>query len=122
MAKQPVPNDGFEHVFLEYLRLRFEFEPLPHYVMAAISICDTKGTESPEFVRAFLFWMVERFLFEPGWDNQGRDMPMGAFPILSWNNNPLDAQWRRYADCHDLLFGLREGDVAGALERQGGAG
>ncbi|WP_177193895.1 hypothetical protein [Roseovarius lutimaris] len=69
MEKQPVQTECFEEVFLDYLRLRFEFEPLPHYVMAAMHVCDEKGRDYPEFVRGFMYWFADRFLFDL--DQQG---------------------------------------------------
>ncbi len=44
MAKQANDEGSFDKVFLEYLRLRFEFEPLPHYVMVAMQSAMRQGT------------------------------------------------------------------------------
>ncbi|WP_145953485.1 hypothetical protein [Oceaniglobus indicus] len=38
MEKQPFQIECFEEAFLNYLRQRFEFEPLAHYVMAAMHL------------------------------------------------------------------------------------
>lgn len=51
IEKQPVQTACFEEVFLDFLRLRFEFEPLPLYVMAAIHLCDEASRNYPNFVR-----------------------------------------------------------------------
>lgn len=108
MAKQPVAGECFEEVFLEYLRLRFEVEPLPHYVMAAMHVCDETGRDYPAFVRAFMTWFAESFLFDE----------RGVFPAQSNNRDPADHRWRRFADCLDLLEGWRSKDLKAALEAQ----
>lgn len=118
MAKHANRSKCFDKVFLEYLRLRFEFEPLTHYVMAAITVCDSTGDAYPAFVRGHLNWLAERFLFEPSVDRKGKDLPLGSFPVLSWNKNRLGAQWHRYEDCHDLLDGWLRRDLNSALKRQ----
>ena len=98
MAKQPVAGECFEEVFLEYLRLRFEVEPLSHYVMAAMHVCDGTGRDYPAFVRAFMTWFADSF--------------------LSNNRDPADHRWRRCADCHALLEGWRSKDLKAALKEQ----
>lgn len=108
MAKQPVAGECFEEVFLEYLRLRFEVEPLPHYVMAAMHLCDETGRDYPAFVRAFMTWFAESFLFDQ----------QGVFPAQSHNADPADHRWRRFGDCLDLLEGWRSKDMKAALEAQ----
>lgn len=105
--QQPLRTECFESTFLEYLRMRFEFEPLPHYTMAAMQICHETDREYPDFVRGFLAWFSQSFLF----DDQG-------LPITSNNANPADAQWRKYADCHDLLTGWLDDDLDAALKSQ----
>ena len=108
MAKQPVVGECFEEVFLEYLRLRFEVEPLPHYVMAAMHLCDGTGRDYPAFVRAFMTWFAESFLFDQ----------QGVFPTQSHNADPADHRWRRFGDCLALLEGWRSKDLKAALEAQ----
>lgn len=108
VEKQPVQTPCFEDVFLDFLRLRFEFEPLPHYVMAAIHVCDETSRHYPDFVRGFLAWFADGFLFEQG----------GTFPAQSHNTDPADKRWRRYADCHALLEGWLNDDLKAALEAQ----
>ena len=106
MEKQPVQTACFEEVFLDFLRLRFEFEPLPHYVMAAIHLCDETSRDYPDFVRGFLAWFADGFLFEQE----------GTYPARSHNTDPADKRWRRYADCHALLEGWLADDLKAALE------
>lgn len=108
MEKQPLPTECFEEVFLEYLRLRFEFEPLEHYVMAAMNLCDNSGRDYPEFVRAFMTWYADSFLFDR----------RGTSPTPSHNADPADYRWRRYQDCHALLEGWHSRDLRAALEAQ----
>jgi hypothetical protein len=108
VEKQPVQTPCFEEVFLDFLRLRFEFEPLPHYVMAAIHVCDETSRNYPDFVRGFLAWFADGFLFERG----------GTFPAQSHNTDPADKRWRRYGDCHALLEGWLNDDLKAALEAQ----
>lgn len=108
MEKQPLPTECFEEVFLEYLRLRFEFEPLPHYAMAALHVCDEMSLDYPQFVRGFLAWFADGFLF----DRQG------TFPAQSHNTDPADKRWRRFQDCHSLLDGWHNDDLREALETQ----
>ncbi|MEJ6398505.1 hypothetical protein [Yoonia sp. 208BN28-4] len=108
MEKQPVQTACFEEVFLDYLRLRFEFEPLPHYVMAAIHVCDQSSRSYPQFVFGFLAWFADGFLFE-------RE---GTFPAQSHNKDPADKRWRRYRDCQALLDGWLNDDLTAALEAQ----
>ena len=108
MEKQPVASECFDNVFLEYLRLRFEVEPLPHYVMAAMHVCDETGRDYPAFVRAFMTWFADSFLFDE----------QGVFPAQSNHRDPADHRWRRYADCHALLEGWRSKDLKAALEAQ----
>lgn len=109
MEKQPVATACFEEAFLDFLRLRFEAEPLPHYVMAAVHVCDETSRDYPSFVRAFFAWFADSFLFDQ----------RGTFPAQSNNADPADHRWRRYADCHALLEGWRADDLKAALERQG---
>ncbi len=108
MAKQLLPTTCFEIAFLEYLRLRFEFEPLMHYAMAALHVCDETGREYPDFVKGFLAWFASSFLFDR----------KGAFPAQGNQSNPAGARWRRYEDCHDLLLGWLNDDLKAALLRQ----
>lgn len=108
MAKQPVAGECFEEVFLEYLRLRFEVEPLSHYVMAAMHVCYGTGRDYPAFVRAFMTWFADSFLFDE----------KGVFPAQSNNRDPADYRWRRFADCHALLEGWRSKDLKAALKEQ----
>lgn len=108
MEKQPVPTACFEDAFLDYLRLRFEFEPLMHYVMAAMNICDETGRDYPPFVRAFFTWFAEAFLFDR----------KGNMPVETNNADPADKRWRRYEDCHALLEGWHNDDLRAALEAQ----
>lgn len=108
LAKQAVASECFEEAFLEYLRLRFEVEPLPHYALAAMHICDETGRDYPAFARAFMAWFADSFLF----DRQG------VFPAQSHNADPADHRWRRFADCHALLEGWRSKDLKAALEQQ----
>jgi len=108
LEKQPVPTECFEDAFLEYLRVRFEFEPLPHYAMAAMHLCHEVSRDYPDFVRAFFAWFAESFLFDMN----------GKFPAQSHNADPADHRWRRFADCHDLLEGWLNDDLKGALEAQ----
>ena len=88
--------------------MRFEFEPLPHYVMAAMEICHRTGRDYPEFVLGFFTWFTDSFLFEQ----------KGRFPEITNNENPADALWRRYEDCHDLLEAWFAKDLDAALGRQ----
>lgn len=108
VEKQPVQTACFEEVFLDFLRLRFEFEPLPHYVMAAINVCDETSRDYPQFVSGFLAWFANSFLFDRN----------GNFPAQSYNADPADKRWRRYADCHALLEGWLNDDLKGPLEAQ----
>lgn len=108
MAKQPVASECFEEAFLKYLRLRFEVEPLPHYALAAMHICDETGRDYPAFARAFMAWFADSFLF----DRQG------VFPAQSHNADPADHRWRRFSDCVALLEGWRSKDLKAALEQQ----
>ncbi len=117
MEKQPLQSECFETAFLEYLSLRYEFEPLPHYVMAAIRVCEETSRDYPQFVSGFLAWFADSF-FEPEFDRKGNELPLGSYPITSWNGNPLNAQWGRYEDCHELLDGWLLDDLRAALERQ----
>ncbi len=110
MEKQPVQTECFENVFLDYLRLRFEFEPLPHYVMAAMHVCDQTSRDYPEFVRGFMYWFADGFLFDL--DQQG------TFPAQSNNRDSADHRWRRFQDCHALLEGWYCGNLKGALVDQ----
>jgi len=87
--------------------MRFEFEPLPHYAMAAMEVCHNTSRDYPDFARGFLTWFTHSFLF----DAQG-------FPATTNNSNKADAQWRRYEDCHDLLTGWLDDDLDNALKRQ----
>lgn len=107
MARQPLPTECFESAFLEYLQMRFEFEPLPHYAMAAMQVCHETSRDYPEFARGFLAWFAQSFLF----DARG-------FPATTNNSNPADAQWRRYEDCHLLLNGWLNDDLEAALKPQ----
>ncbi len=108
MAKQANDESSFDKVFLDYLRLRFEFEPLPHYVMAAMHVCHEAGHDYPAFVRSFFTWFADSFLF---------DMK-GDFPAQGHRGDRTDARWRRYEDCHDLLTGWLSGDLDAALDKQ----
>lgn len=108
LKKQPVQTACFEEFFLDFLRLRFEFEPLPHYVMAAMHVCDETSRDYPPFVRAFMTWFANSFLFD-------RE---GTFPVQSHNADPADKRWRRFKDCHMLLEGWRDDDLRAALELQ----
>lgn len=108
LEKQPIPTACFEEVFLDFLRLRFEFEPLPHYAMAAIHLCDQTSRNYPQFVLGFLAWFADGFLFER----------KGTFPAQSHNVDPADKRWRRYRDCHALLDGWLNDDLKEALEAQ----
>ena len=108
MAKQLLPSTCFETAFLEYLRLRFEFEPLMHYAMAALHVCDETGREYPDFVKGFLAWFASSFLFDR----------KGAFPAQGHKSNPAGAKWGRYDDCHELLEGWLNDDLGAALKRQ----
>lgn len=108
LAKQLLPTTCFETAFLEYLRLRFEFEPLMHYAMAALHVCDETGRDYPDFVKGFLAWFASSFLFDR----------KGAFPAQGNQSNPASARWRRYEDCHDLLLGWLNDDLDAALKRQ----
>lgn len=108
LEKQPVKTACFEEAFLEYLRQRFEFEPLVHYVMAAIHICDETSQDYPKFVGGFLAWFANSFLFDC----------KGTFPAQTNNVDPADKRWRRYSDCHALLEGWINDDLAAALEEQ----
>lgn len=108
MSKQPLPTECFETAFLEYLRMRFKFEPLPHYVMAAMEVCHQTSRTYPEFMTAFFVWFTDSFLFET----------RGRFPAQGHNANPSDAQWRRYEDCQDLLESWLDDDLDAALDRQ----
>ena len=108
MEKQPVASECFEEAFLDFLRLRFEAEPLPHYVMAAMHLCDETARDYPEFVRGFMTWFAGSFLFDH----------RGTFPAQSNNADPADARWRRYQDCHALLEGWHNDDLKAALEEQ----
>jgi predicted RNA-binding protein with RPS1 domain len=108
LEKQPVPTACFEEVFLDFLRLRFEAEPLPHYVMAAMHVCDETSRDYPPFVRSFMTWFAQSFLFDRN----------GTFPAQSHNADPADKRWRRYADCHALLEGWLNDDLIGPLEAQ----
>jgi len=105
-AVKGTPERRSEEVFLDYLRLRFEFEPLPHYVMAAMHVCDETSRDYPPFVRAFMTWFAESFLFDR----------KGTFPAESHNTDPADYRWRRFQDCHDPLEGWHSDDLKGALE------
>lgn len=108
MEKQPLSTECFEGVFLEYLRLRFEFEPLPHYAMAALHVCEEMSLDYPKFVQGFLAWFAEGFLFDR----------KGKFPAESHNADPADHRWRRFQDCHALLEGWHNDDLKEALEVQ----
>lgn len=108
MEKQPLPTECFEGVFLEYMRLRFEFEPLPHYVMAAMHVCDEMNLDYPQFARGFMNWFTDSFLFDR----------KGKFPAESHNADPADHRWRRFQDCHALLEGWHSDDLQAALEAQ----
>lgn len=108
MEKQPLPTECFEEVFLEYLRLRFEFEPLSHYVMAAMHVCDETSRDYPQFVRGFMTWFADSFLFDR----------KGKFPAENHNTDPANYRWRRFKDCHELLEGWHSDDLRGALEAQ----
>ena len=108
LEKQPLPTACFEDAFIEYLGLRFEAEPLPHYAFAAMHLCDTKNRDYPQFVRDFMMWFNDSFLFEE----------RGVFPAQSHNADPTDARWRRYEDCHALLEGCYSGDLKAALNEQ----
>lgn len=110
MEKQPFQIECFEEAFLDYLRQRFDFEPLAHYVMAAMHICDETGRDYPPFVRDFMTWFADSFLFDL--DKQG------IFPAQDRRGDAKNHRWRRYQDCHDLLEGWRDGDPKGALEAQ----
>lgn len=107
MAKQANDEGSFDKVFLEYLRLRFEFEPLPHYVMVAMHVCHEAGHDYPAFVRSFFTWFADSFLFNL----------QGEFPAQGHRGDRTDARWRRYEDCHDLLTGWLSGDLDAALDR-----
>lgn len=108
MEKQPLPTACFEDAFLEYLRLRFEVEPLPHYAFAAMHLCDEEGRDYPQFVRSFMVWFTDRFLFEEP----------GIFPAQGTNHDKANDRWRRYEDCHALLSGWYNNDLKAALEEQ----
>ncbi|MGV6849362.1 MAG: hypothetical protein ACWA5A_13395 [Marinibacterium sp.] len=108
MAKQLLPTTCFETAFLEYLRLRFEFEPLMHYAMAALHVCDETGRDYPDFVKSFLTWFTSSFLYDC----------KGGFPAQGHQANPAGARWGRYEDCHDLLVGWRNDNLDAALKRQ----
>ena len=108
LTKQPLPTECFESAFLELLRMRFDCEPLPHYVMAAMHVCHATNRDYPDFVRGFFTWFADSFLFETE----------GRFPTQGHNANPSDARWRRYKDCHDLLQGWLNDDLEDALNWQ----
>ncbi|WP_227269613.1 sigma-70 family RNA polymerase sigma factor [Roseobacter weihaiensis] len=108
MAKHLLPTTCFETAFIEYLRLRFEFEPLMHYAMAALHVCDQTSREYPDFVKGFLAWFAPSFLFDH----------KGGFPAQGHAANPASARWSRYEDCHDLLEGWLNDDLDAALVRQ----
>jgi len=108
LAKHLLPTTCFETAFIEYLRLRFEFEPLTHYAMAAIHVCDETSREYPDFVKGFLAWFASSFLFSQ----------KGALPTQGHAANPAGARWGRYRDCHDLLEGWLNDDLDAALRRQ----
>lgn len=108
MAKHLLPTTCFETAFIEYLRLRFEFEPLMHYAMAALHVCDQTSREYPDFVKGFLAWFATSFLFDH----------KGGLPAQGHQANPAGARWGRYEDCHDLLDGWLNDDLDAALKRQ----
>jgi hypothetical protein len=126
MSKQPLQTDcsegayeEFEDAFLAYLEWRWELEPLIHYVMAAIQVCHHADRPYPDFVKGFLDWFSEKVVLDEDLlDHKGHDVPRGSLPTLSMNRNPLDAQWRRFEDCRDLLAGWLAGDLKAALEQQ----
>lgn len=114
-----VAFDDFEDAFLEYLEWRWDFEPLNHYVMAAIQFCHHADRPYPDFVIGYLDWFSEKVVLDEDLlDHKGRDVPRGSLPTLSTNENPLNAQWARFEDCRDLLTGWLAGDLKAALKRQ----
>lgn len=88
MAKHLLPTTCFETAFVEYLRLRFEFEPLMHYAMAALHVCDQTSREYPDFVKGFLAWFATSFLFDhkgglPAQGHQAKSSRMPKRPIVA---------------------------------------
>ena len=68
MSKQPLQTDSidepyqavferFDDAFLDYLELRWEFEPMHHYVMAAITVCNQRDRPYPDFDKGWLDWL-----------------------------------------------------------------
>lgn len=89
-----------KEAILRYLKARFEFEPLPHYAMVAIQICDI-DEPLPRFVREHLEYLSFRFL--DGDDlHLGKDVVAGTFKPFTSNQDKASDQWRRAEDC--VLF------------------
>lgn len=97
---------------LRYLEARFEFEPLPHYPMIAVDLCEPEDA-LPLWVRGFLRDDLAHMFLEER-DERTRIKPEGVFPDYTTNQDKASDQWRRAEDC--VLFLT---DVAVAIAEQG---
>jgi hypothetical protein len=96
---------------LRYLAARFDFEPLPHYPMIAVDLCEPEEP-LPLWVRSFLRDDLARMFLEQR-DERTRIKPEGAFPDFTTNQDKAPDQWRRAQDC--VLFLT---DVPAAIAEQ----